>query len=288
MGRIGHRRTMERVQTIVNTDQAAAWNGPEGASWAERPVAPLDGDLAGDVLAAAALSPADVVIDVGCGTGDLTRRVALEVPDGHVTGIDLSDRMIEEARRAARWDRIVNATFLGADAQVHRFPPAAADVALSHFGIMFFSDPVAAFANVGRALRPGGRLAFACPGPLDACLWYTVPLAALVDERPTERSTPSAMFSLADRARLTTILGEAGFVDVEVVPRERALWFGADVEEAVQGYLGSGPVRAVLERRPDLSLDGARRRLEGALADHTGPDGVRLGGLHWLVTARRP
>ena len=278
---------MERQQTIANTDQAAAWNGPEGSSWAERPVVPLDGDLTGDVLDAASLSPTDEVLDVGCGTGDLTRRVAQVVVDGHVTGIDLSARMVEEARRAARWDGLPNVTHVIGDAQVHPFPPSVADVAVSHFGVMFFSDPVAAFTNVGHALRPAGRLAFVCPGPLAACLWYTAPLTALLGEQPDERAVPSAMFSLAERTTLTDILGDAGFGDVEVHPRERALWFGADPVQAAQGYLGSGPVRAVLERTPDLSVDEAQRRLEDALADHAGPDGVRLGGLHWLVSAIR-
>src|SRR5690606_1574197 len=99
----------------------------------------------------------------GCGTGGTTRLAACRARNGHVTAIDLSAPMLDEARRATRAGGLDNIAFEHADAQTRAFPPGGFDAAISRNGVMFFSDPVAAFANVRRALRPRGRLAFSCP-----------------------------------------------------------------------------------------------------------------------------
>ena len=274
---------------IDNVAQAAAWNGPEGANWAAQSARRVsDGGLETELLAAAQIAPGERVLDIGCGTGDLTRRAARLAAGGRAVGVDLSALMIAQAREEAAQVRIDNVEFLTGDAQTYPFERAAFDVAVSHFGAMFFGDPVAAFANVADALRPGGRLAFVCPGPMERCDWYGIPLAALYGSRPTADEAPSAMFSLADVDTVSAVLVAAGLANVSIEPCDAALWFGRDVHTAAEGFLGSGPVRSFLERHPTWSDVEARSALTNALAPHVGDDGVRLFGAHWLVRATRP
>lgn len=272
-----------------NLSQLTAWNGPEGANWAESHAlaAPADADLVGHVLRAAAIAPDEFVIDVGCGTGDATRRAARAAPGVTALGIDLSRLMVDLASEAAADEGLADATFVVGDAQVHPFWEAAADVVVSHFGVMFFDDPAVAFANLARALRPGGRTAFVVPQAMDRCTWYTAPLAALTGRHPTPEERPSQMFSLADPAALAALLAGAGFTGVRVEPAPHALWFGADVASAARFYARSGPVRAVIEGDPTLDADKAESVLSVALRPYQTGDGVRLPGEHWLVRATR-
>jgi len=152
----------------ANAEQARAWDGDEGAYWAgnagrfDRAVAAYHERF----LAAAVIGRADRVLDIGCGTGQTTRDAARAAADGVALGVDLSGQMIALAGRLAAGHGIANARFEQADAQIHPFPAASFDVAISRTGTMFFADPAAAFANIARALRPGGRLALlAWQGP---------------------------------------------------------------------------------------------------------------------------
>lgn len=143
-----------------NAEQARAWDGREGAYWAEhadrfdRAIGPYDRHF----LAAADVSATDHVLDIGCGTGEITRDVARRADSGRVLGVDLSAAMLRVARQRAADEGLHNADFVQADAQVHPFPAASFDVAVSRTGTMFFADPVTAFRNIGTAMRPGGRL----------------------------------------------------------------------------------------------------------------------------------
>ena len=111
-----------------------------------------------DLRAAYRISPGDEVVDIGCGTGLTTREAARAAAPGRVVGVDVSERMLQRARQATAAERLDNVRYELGDAQVHRFEPPGFDVAISRFGTMFFSDPVAAFANIAAALRPGARL----------------------------------------------------------------------------------------------------------------------------------
>jgi SAM-dependent methyltransferase len=270
-----------------NTAQAAAWNGPEAANWAEASTvtAPADADLVGHLLDAARIRPGELVLDVGCGTGDATRAAARAAADVTALGVDLSQLMVDIAVEAAADEGLTNVTFVVGDAQVHPFWQDTFDVVISHFGAMFFDDPVAAFANLAGALRPGGRLAFVVPQAMELCDWYTQPQAALTGARPTPETRPSQMFSLADPDTIDDVLTAAGFADVVATPTPHALWFGADAAAAARFYARSGPVRATIEQTPGLDEARAEELLEQALRPHAGPDGVRLAGEHWLVTA---
>ncbi|MFC6016221.1 class I SAM-dependent methyltransferase [Plantactinospora solaniradicis] len=275
---------------IVNTEQATAWNGPEGAHWAEQSGRDdaVNGELTMALLTAAEIGPRDHVVDIGCGTGESSRQAARYAAQGRVLGIDLSAVMLEHARAAVTAAGLPNVAFEQADAQVHPFADGQFDVAISQFGIMFFTEPVAGFRNIGRALRPGGRIAFLCPRDMAANAWYVAPLSALQTWRGSGGLPDSQMFSLADRGRLTEVLTGAGFVDVRPRPLDVPMGFGSSAGVAAEFYLGSGPVRSVLERSPELAPERARDILLDALRPYEGPDGVLIPGAHWLVTAGRP
>jgi SAM-dependent methyltransferase len=274
---------------IVNEKQAAAWNGPEGAHWAQHSTRRAgDADLILPLVEATAIDAGDRVLDVGCGTGALARLAARWATPGGAVGVDLSTQMIEQARAEAAAEGISNVTFEVGDVQVHPFAEGSFDVAVSHFGIMFFGDPAVAFANIASALRPGGRLGFVCPQAMERCDWYGVPLAALLGHRPTPDEAPSAMFSLSEPGVVEQLLTGAGFDAVQLRHVDASLWFGQAPVAAAEFYLGSGPVRALLERAgAALTAESARRALEAAMAPFVTVDGVRIPGAHWLVTARR-
>lgn len=241
------------------------------------------------LLAAAAPSPGSQILDIGCGCGVTSLAAASRVgDDGTVTGVDLSVPMLDVARRRARAAGATNISFVPGDVQTHEFAPNSIDLVISRFGTMFFSDPLAAFANVRTALRPGGRLCLATWQPLVANEWLVVPGAALLEhtEMPNTDPTEPGMFAQSDPATVTATLTAAGFTDVVPTADEVTFTLGDTVETAAQYLADTGPGRALLETiadgpARDAALDDVRR----ALATHRGPSGVQLNGAIWLTTA---
>ncbi len=274
----------------VNTHQEQAWNGYEGRHWAEHQIR-YDAINSGfNELLLAAVGPGDRVLDLGCGNGQLTRLAARRSGPGHAVGVDLSAPMLDRARASAADERVGNVEFVRGDAQVHPFPPGAFDVALSRFGVMFFADPVAAFANVGRALRPGGRLAFVClddvrRGDLGAVL---APLTGHLPPVDTDGTAVGEPLSFADPAVVRGVLADAGFVDVACIAQEAAGTWGRDAADAAGFLAGWGPIRHRLEPLDPAAGERVRAALTEAMRPYEGPEGVRLRGAAWLVTARRP
>ncbi|BDD72375.1 MULTISPECIES: class I SAM-dependent methyltransferase [Streptomyces violaceoruber group] len=278
---------------IVNTEQAQAWNGPEGAHWArnqDRWNAVNEG-FDEPLLDAAGITGEDRVLDLGCGSGQTTRRAALRAPRGHVLGLDLSGPMLAEARSRAEREGVANVSFAQGDAQVHPFGAGAFDAAVSRYGVMFFADPVAAFGNVGRALRPGGRLAFVCPA--DAALngWVTA-MASLREVLPVgDFGQPGlpGMLSLAAPDRIGDVLTAAGFAGIDVNQVQAHGTWGRDAEDAAEFLLGTGPGRHLMERADPTARARARGILTDHLRTHEAADGtVRLLSTSWLTTATRP
>lgn len=284
------------MHSIANADQFAAWNGPEGEHWA-REQGTASQDIHDALFAAAAIRPGDRVLDIGCGTGRATRVAARAAQRGEALGIDLSAPMLEQARALAAREGIANVRFVQGDAQTRRFTPAAFDVVISEFGIMFFADPEAAFANIGLALRSGGRLVFVCPREPERQEWYRVPLARLPERAAADQdasggcgSAPEGpgMFSLAERERIVDVLTGAGFVDVAPEPIAVDMDFGVDTAEAARFFLGTGPVQALIAGQHGLSESHVVSLLVEDLQPYQTPLGVRLRGDLWLVTASRP
>lgn len=280
------RPVVDATQTIVNTEQADAWNGYEGQHWAaeaERYDAVNDG-FNDRLLAAAQIGQADRVLDIGCGTGKFTRVVARAAMSGHVTGVDLSQPMLTAARERAAAENVSNVSFEQGDAQVHRFPAAAHDVAVSRFGIMFFSDPVAAFANIRSALGPAGRLAFVCMTDLEGTDLGEV-MTSIFAHLPPVPVDDGGPASLADPGRIRSVLTAAGFGHIECVHTEAIQTWGSTVSDAARFIGDWGPIRHHLELAPQQAAARARRGLTEALQRFEHPDGIQTCGTAWLVTA---
>ena len=281
------------MDSIVNTQQAEAWNGYEGQYWADHSQHwdAVAGGLNAPLFAAATIGSPDRVLDVACGNGQTTRLAAGLATRGHALGVDLSGPMVRQARVLAEAEGIANVRFEQGDAQVYAFPRGEFDVAISRGGLTFFTDPDAAFANIASALRPGGRFAFVCLQTMTHQEWFTVLTSALLGRAPEPNTAdPYApgMFSLTDPDRIHTVLTRAGFADIAVVPLEVAMVFGPDASRAAEMHLGTGPVRHHL-RDSDAATDTrALRAVTAALRPFEQPDGVRLRGAYWLVGALRP
>ncbi|QRX94766.1 class I SAM-dependent methyltransferase [Streptomyces noursei] len=278
---------------IVNTEQAQAWNGPEGVHWArhqDRWNAVNEG-FNEPLLDAAGITGDHQTLDLGCGSGQTTRLAALRAPQGRALGLDLSGPMLAEARARAEQEGIGNASFTQGDAQAHPFEAGAFDAAISRYGVMFFADPVAAFGNVCRALRPGGRLAFVCPADATLNDWVTA-VAALRDFLPVGdfgRPGLPGMFSLAAPDRIRDVLTAAGFTGVTVNQSQAYGTWGHGAEDAAEFLLGTGPGRHLMEQADATARARAHRALTDRLRDHEAADGaVRLRSTSWLVTADRP
>jgi SAM-dependent methyltransferase len=277
------------THTIVNSDQARAWNGYEGRHWAEHQDR---WDIVNDganqhLFAAASIAEHDRVLDIGCGNGLTSRLAARATVHGDVLGIDLSQPMLQRARASAAGEGITNLRYDQADAQVYPFAPASFDVAISRFGVMFFADPVAAFANIRRALRTSGRLAFVSLGALrDNQLGVLfAALASLTRPLAPGSSADSGPFSLSDATRIRAVLTAAGFSAASATSIELSMRFGNDAADAAQFLVSSGPLHAALEAADQHVSEQALQAATQALRPFETSDGVRLRGTHWLVRA---
>jgi SAM-dependent methyltransferase len=272
-----------------NAEQLRAWDGDEGAYWAghadyfDRSVAAYHKTL----LASAAITSTDRVLDVGCGTGQTTRDAARAAAGGSALGVDLSARMLDHARRRAAEEGVTNASFQQVDAQIHPFSPEGFDVAISRTGAMFFGDHTAAFTNIGRATVPGGRLVLVVWQPLAANAWIREISGALAAgrDRPAPPSDAPGPFALSDPARVRTILTVAGFADIEVEGTEAGLWFGTDAEDAHRFVLGL--MGWMLEGLDDAGRGRAVDALRATMAAHETSDGVVFGSAAWTIRATR-
>ncbi len=288
------------VEAVANVDQERFWNEVAGPLWvaAEEEIECNTGPFGEAALGVAAPAPGEQVLDVGCGCGSTAMSLAVAVgAEGAVVGVDLSRPMLARAeQRRAAADPAVHVRFQRADAQSADLGDNRYDLVFSRFGVMFFADPVAGFANLRRAMRRGGRLAFVCWQAPSVNPWMAIVnrgASQIFGLQPPPHDAPGP-FALADRDRAAGILGAAGLVDVHIADLRRRLHLGAGipVEDWVHQRLLMGPAR-------ELYLDAGearQRQVRAALAEEvdsyrTDADdpasGLAMEAAAWIVTARR-
>lgn len=273
------------------------WAGAGSQRWAahaDRLEAQLE-PVSEVLFAAAGLRAGARVLDVGCGRGTTTRRAARLVgPAGTATGLDVAAPLIAEGRAAAALEGVDNVEWVVADAQRHRFAAAHHQALISRFGVMFFDDPVAAFANLHTAVQPGGALTMAVWQRRDRCPLFEVPLAAgrrlaqeqglaVDDELPTDAG-PS---SLGDAQVVSSVLEQAGWREVVCTGHILAMYSGGPgpVEAATDVAMEVGPLRLILAAADPRQRAAVRAGLLRELAAHHDGTGVRLDGAILLVQA---
>src|SRR2546428_1753596 len=281
----------------ANAEQIRYWNEAAGPKWVafQKVIAAQISPLGEQAMDRAGIAPGERVIDVGCGCGDTTIALGRRVgPAGRVLGVDVSAPMLERAAETARAAGVANVRFENADAQTHRFPPAAFDVVYSRFGVMFFIDPVAAFTNLRAALRPGGRLAFVCWQMLRQNPWLLLPLQAAAQHLtlpPPPLSDAPGPFAFADPERVRGILARAGFggIVLDELRATLALGGGGALDQAVRFLTeGVGPVSGILREADPALRPTVAAAVRAAIAPFHTPEGVRLGSAAWIVTALAP
>jgi SAM-dependent methyltransferase len=235
--------------------------------------------------AAAGVRPHDRVLDVGCGTGQSTRDAARAAYLGSVLGVDLSAAALELARRRSQDEGLGNVEY-----QVHPFPPAHFDRCISRFGAMFFADPVAAFTNIGRALRPGGRLVLLVWQDRDRNEWSSAVRQAVTGGTATPAPPAGGQhpFSLADPAVAEDTLAAAGFAEVGFTDVHEPVYYGPDGATAYDFVLGLRDTRELLAGLDAATAEQALRRLRATLAAHDTGGGVLFDSRAWIITATLP
>jgi SAM-dependent methyltransferase len=280
--------------SVANTDQAERWNsGEDMAHWIDNQARydRMNEPFTAMILEAAALRPGSRVLDVGCGCGGTTLAVARLIAPGQAVGIDLSAPMLARARAGAEAAGHGNAVFQQGDAQVHPLEPTRFDAVISRFGVMFFADPVAAFANIRSATRPAGRLVFVCWQPLAANQWLLVAGAALAEHVLPPAGFGSGdgpgMFAFADPDRVRSVLAAAGWGDIEITSENVSILVGGggSVEDTVE-FLRTGSMGRMMLAGADAgTVERAVASVHAALAPHADAEGVHLGAAVWLVQA---
>jgi SAM-dependent methyltransferase len=288
-----------------NAAQAERWNGEGGQQWIanrERHLAEHR-RLIPHLFGAAAIAPGERVLDVGCGCGETTIAAARAAsaegdpgggdpgPGGSALGLDLSDPMLEVARRLAADAGVANTRFEQGDAQIYPLRRDGHDVVISKFGVMFFADPAAAFANVAGGVRPGGRLAFLCWQDDQHNEVFSIPLGAFLSCdalacTPLPSPTRDALFE--DPRRVSELLHGTGWEDVRVDAVNEPAWMGSDVADVMSYVRDTRMVRALAA---ELGDDALTERVLASLAEQYAarqrPDGIWVRAGAWLVTARR-
>jgi SAM-dependent methyltransferase len=278
-----------------NEAQRLYWNTIAGPRWVAAPGfrERRNQESLGLLMSCLELAGGETVLEIGCGTGALTLPLAAAVGEqGRVVAVDISEPMLGLARQRVEERRLRNVTLLLGDAQVFSFEKAAFDLATSRMGVMFFADPPMAFRNIAGALKPGGRLIFACWAPLAEnphwLISYEVALRHLGPPAPSAAEAPGPL-AFGDPDYVRQVLAAAGFAAIRVERAHPKIVCGSPEEEARQALLMGPTARLIEEKKPPEAIrETIAREIEAAFTD-----GARSGPLHlpatiFLVAAHRP
>ncbi|MFK7940551.1 MAG: class I SAM-dependent methyltransferase [Roseovarius sp.] len=282
--------------TSANSDQAEYWSSPSGQTWVthQADMDRLLSDVLDTLLRHAAPAKGERVLDIGCGTGASSLELSQAVgPDGHVTALDIADPLLALARHRGAEAGYGNIEYLNADAQTHGFDEGQADLVFSRFGVMFFADPVAAFANLRRAVRPGGRLTMICWQGAPDNPWFMVPMQVAMDRlgkaEPMDPHAPGPM-AFKDVDRVTDILKAAGWseakgekIEVDLIPPQT-------VEGAAEMATTIGPATRLIREKDGTDADkqAIREGVEAALGGYLNDAGLRVPARLIIYSAVHP
>lgn len=286
---------MDPLEAVgVNAAQIEFWNGPAGDKWAR--LADVQ-DRMLESLGAAAMDACDVhpghtVLDIGCGSGTTTFEIARRVGSGgRVLGVDLSAPMLDVGR--ARLDAlgVEGVTFENKDIASYQFEKNTFDRAFSRFGVMFFFDPVAAFANIRSGLKSDGRLAFVCWQAPEKNPWLRIPFKVALQyipaPPPVDPAAPGPL-AFADPDRVRAILSEAGFGEITIEPLETLVPMDTDVSGSVKKLVELGPVSGLLTDVPDEVVAQIENDIGVEISEFQTDDGVMMETGTWIVRATSP
>jgi SAM-dependent methyltransferase len=278
---------------FANEEQAKFWS-ELAPTWLElqddlEEVSELPGLMAMDRLQ---LGPGQRVVDLGCGGGRTTLELASRVrPGGKAVGVDITPELIADGRERAARLGVDNVDFVHADVQADDLGEAVFDAAFSRFGVMFFAEPIAAFANVRRALRPGGLLSFVCWQNVFENEWMLVPGMAVASVTGSVPPLPApgepGPFSLADPDRVQAVLAGAGFDRIDVMPHNDAVVRAEDrIADIARISTRVGAAREALRDADDGTRRRAVEAVESALRERAEDGYVHASRAVWLVTAQ--
>ena len=269
-----------------NHEQAEFWNGRMGKAWVnvedyiDRMMEPLS-SVAIDAVNAKA---GDRIIDIGCGCGSTS--FSLGATGADVWGVDISTTMIDRANQKDKGAG--NVAFSVSDAASQQYTPDHA-VVFSRFGVMFFADPVQAFANLRTALVPGGRLVFLCWQLPAANPWLSIAGAALQPFQPADAPRPDpdapGPFRFGVPEYTHEVLGSAGFSNIEMQPVVKHIHLGDTIEELMRFQSNIGPLSGLLETLDESRHEEATAAVRDAFAAKADSKGINLEASTWLVTA---
>ena len=275
---------------LANVDQASSWDGPDGEYWRKNEARydTMVRAYSARLLSTASLKSGERVLDVGCGCGGSSCAAARSVAPGPVLGVDLSAGMLGRARERAREERLDNLRFEQADAQVHPFEEEKYDVILSRFGVMFFADPTAAFRNLARSLRRGGRMTLLAWRGLQHNEWIREIRGALAGD-PTKIPPPCGPgpLGLSDPEAVKPILGNAGLNDITFTEVSEPLRYGAQADDAFNFIRGTPLAEDVLSEMDPAARHRALDGLHALLVRHEAPQGVFFQSSAWIIGALR-
>jgi SAM-dependent methyltransferase len=288
--------TDARWGTGANAEAIAAWDGPLYDRFvAFRHIVTTGlGAHGEEALRLYPPRPGDRVLDIGCGFGDTTQRIAgLVGPDGEAVGVDAAERFIESAIAEAGEAGVANARFMAADVQIAPLGEGF-DMAFSRMGTMFFANPVVALRNVRAALKPDGRLVMVVwRRRIDNdWLYRAQQIVEAIVQRPEEYDDPTCgpgPFSMADADTVSDIVKHAGYSDIALHRCDIPILIGRDLDEAIALVMAMGPAGEIMrllgDRAKPLEVP-VREALRDGFAEFDGPNGVVASASTWVVSAK--